>query len=333
MRVRHNAAGKEYSREQRWLLQALFLVLPTAVVVLLLINRTTTSQPLQQQGERQLSLSNDVSSSSSFTTKAAAPAIRGGGASSTGGGVVVGSTGGAWTAETHLTQYGFNVDAGLVRVLESSCRDIENARNTPDSQWSPHPSQDASIGGFWRAPAVVDCQVLELGSGVGVYVDALKKDQGKKNRKVFGIEPNRMGGVYERRNGPRQLLVDIMADNADPVALAQSVLRDELHNANGGFDLIYSIEVCEHMPLDRHIDAAKFLAALARPGTKLIFGAASPGQSGTGHMGNRSRAQWEEILAQVGFVKHDQETLTVAHELDEYNHKVNTQVYYFNKKP
>jgi SAM-dependent methyltransferase len=248
-----------------------------------------------------------------------------------GGGVVVGSSGGAWTAETHLTQYGFNVDAGLVRVLEASCRDVENARND-GSQWSRHPSLDAPIGGLWRPPAIVDCRVLELGSGVGVYVDALKKDQAKRNRQVFGIEPNRMGGVYERRNGPRQLLVDIMA-TTDPVGLAKSVLRDQLKKTNGNddgkFDLLYSIEVCEHMPLDRHEDAAVFLATLARPGTKLIFGAAHPGQGGTGHIGNRKKSEWESILDNVGFVKHEQETLAVAHELDEYNHKVNTQVYYY----
>lgn len=38
-----------------------------------------------------------------------------------------------------------------------------------------------------------------------------------------------------------------------------------------------------------------------------------------------------KILEQVGFVKDPTESLSVAHELDEYNHKVNTQVYYFQE--
>lgn len=244
-----------------------------------------------------------------------------------GEGTIVGSSGGAWTAETHLQQYGFNVDAGLVRVLEASCREVENTRNAPDSQWSAHPSRDSPIGGLWRPPAIVDCKVLELGSGVGVYVDALKKDNAKRKRKVFGVEPNRMGGVYERSNGPRQLTVDIMkAEN--PELLAQTIRREQL-GGDTAFDVLVSIEVCEHMPLDRHTHATAFLAALARPGTKLIFGAAHPGQSGTGHIGNRPKREWENILKSVGFIKDLQQTVELSHELDEYNHKVNTQVYYY----
>ena len=241
---------------------------------------------------------------------------------------IIGAEGGAWTAGTHITQYGFNVDAGLIRVLEAACRDIENARNTPDSQWSPHPSNNAPIGGFWRAPKVVDCRVLELGSGVGIYVDSLKKDQGKRKRKVFGIEPNPMGGVYERKNGPRQLAIDILSVD-DTFALAKHLLKEHLNGE--AFDLLYSIEVCEHMPPERHLDAAKFLAGLSRPNTKLIFGAAHPRQGGTGHIGNRAKGEWESILEQVGFEKEPVESLSVAHELDEYNHKVNTQVYYFQE--
>lgn len=246
--------------------------------------------------------------------------------------VLVGANGGAWTAGTHLSAYGFNVDAGLVRMLEASCREIENQRNSAaggdGSQWSKHPSQTSPIGGLWRPPSVVDCRVLELGPGVGVYVDSLKKDSAKRKRLVFGVEPNPMGGVFDRRNGPRQLAIDIL-EHDDPVALAHSIRKEHL-GGDKAFDLLYSIEVCEHMPLARHEDAARFLAGLAREGTKLLFGAAKPGQEGTGHIGNRPMKEWENILANVGFVKNYNETLALAHELDEYNHKINTQVYYYH---
>lgn len=201
----------------------------------------------------------------------------------------VGEKGGAWTAETHLRKYGFNVDAGLVDVIEESCREIENQRQPDGSEWSQHPG-DGPIHGLWRPPKVVDCRVLELGPGVGVYVDSLKKDQAKKNRKVYGIEPNPMGGTFERRNGPHQLAINIL-ETDDPYKLAKKICQDELDGES--FDLVYSIEVCEHMPPDRHEDAARFLAGLSRKGTKLIFGAAGKGQTGTGHIGNRPKNEWE----------------------------------------
>jgi hypothetical protein len=82
-------------------------------------------------------------------------------------------------AQTELSTTAFNVDAGLVDVIEQACREIENARNQPDSQWSARPGE-GPIQGFWRPPKIVDYKVLELGSGVGVYVDSLKKDNARK---------------------------------------------------------------------------------------------------------------------------------------------------------
>lgn len=202
---------------------------------------------------------------------------------------LVGEEGGAWTAETHLRKYGFNVDAGLVDILEESCREIENNRQTDGSMWKQHDGK-GPIHGLWKPPSVVDCRVLELGPGVGVYVDSLKKDKAKKNRQVYGIEPNPMGGAFERRNGPKQLAIDIL-EASDTYELAKTIRNEELNGKS--FDLVYSIEVCEHMPPERHEDAAKFLAGLSRRGTKLIFGAAHKGQSGTGHIGNRSKEEWE----------------------------------------
>jgi SAM-dependent methyltransferase len=207
----------------------------------------------------------------------------------------IGEGGGAWTAETHLRKYGFNVDAGLVDVIEESCREIENNRQTDGTMWSQHPG-NGPIHGLWRPPTVVDCRVLELGPGVGVYVDSLKKDAAKKKRKVYGIEPNPMRGTFERRNGPKQLAINIL-DHEDSYVLAKQICKDELNGES--FDLVYSIEVCEHMPPERHEDAAKFLAGLSRKGTKLIFGAAHRGQAGTGHIGNRPKEEWEGKLDEV----------------------------------
>ena len=245
--------------------------------------------------------------------------------------VVVGESGGAWTAQTHLSVYGFNADWGLMEVLEDACREVENTRNSNSNKhWRQYINKDNDshvLNGWWVAPKVVDAKVIEIGCGVGVYVDALKKEAAKKKRKVFCIEPNPMGGTFDRQGGPKQLAVNLL-EHGDTFEFAKSIRQMELQGDY--FDLIYSIEVFEHMPLDRHEDAAKFMAGLARPGTKLIFGAASPGQKGTGHIGNRKLPEWENILKQVGFHKDAAATIKARRQMQEYNHKKNTQVYLFH---
>jgi hypothetical protein len=83
------------------------------------------------------------------------------------------------------------------------------------------------------------------------------------------------------------------------------------------------------MPLDHHMDATGFLSELARKGTKLIVGASSPGQAGTGHIGNRNKKEWEEIMKQVGFVKDVAATIKVQRQMQEFHHKQNAPVYLY----
>jgi hypothetical protein len=134
------------------------------------------------------------------------------------------------------------------------------------------------------------------------------------------------GGAFDRSNGPKQLVVDILSKR-NSFEFGKTIRKQYLNGDS--FDLLYSIEFCEHMPPDRHIDAAKFFAGLSRYGTKLIFGAAIPGQGGTSHIGMRTKKQWEEILLSVGFVKDDAETDAVTFTLNEFNHKVTTQVFFY----
>lgn len=245
---------------------------------------------------------------------------------------VEGTEGGAWTAETHLSTYGFNVDWGLLEVLEASCRDAENSRIPEESdKWHQYQNTDTlhPLNKMWVPPNIrnVNCRVLEVGCGVGVYVDALKKEKVKINRKVIGIEPNPMGGTFNRGlRAPKQLAIDILSF-PDVTKLAKDIRTKQL----GGkyFDLIYSIEVFEHMPLDRHDDAVQFLAASSQKGTKLIFGAAKKGQAGVGHIGGRSTDEWEKIMAKHGFVKDAQATADATQTFQEFNHRSNTNVYFF----
>jgi hypothetical protein len=248
----------------------------------------------------------------------------------------VGFDGGAWTAQTHLTVYGFNADWGLMEVLEDACREIENAHNAAngDPIWYQYTSTDPQhvLMDYWVSPKVVDAKVVEIGCGVGIYVDALIKENAKRKRTIFGVEPNRMGGTFDRRGGPKQLAIDIL-EQGDTFEFGTALRKKELRAFQDNdqyFDLIYSIEVFEHMPLDRHIDAARFLAGLSKKGTKLIFGASSPQQQGTGHIGNRKKVEWETILLNVGFHKDAVATAKAQKQILEYNHKKNTQVYFFH---
>lgn len=247
----------------------------------------------------------------------------------------IGYEGGAWTAQTHLAKYGFNVDWGLLEVLESSCRDIENSRIPEgEDKWKQYSNEDPDhpLTDWWTAPKskYVDCKVLEIGCGVGVYVDAFKKENAKKKRQVIGIEPNEMGGTFARgKEGPKQLAINFL-DADDPGIYAHQIRNDEL--GGEAFDLIYSIEVMEHIPRERHEDAVKFLVGSARKGTKLIFGAAHPGQKGVGHIGNRKTTEWVKLMEKHGFVMNHEETAKAQRQMQEFNHRVNTRIYYYRGK-
>jgi len=305
---------------------------------------------------------------------------------------VLGGDGGAWTAQTHMSKYGFNVDWGLMDVLESSCRDIENSRipdadadaddnnnnsgggggaGSSSTKWNKYTNSDPNhpLINWWKPPSqkkYINCKVIEIGCGVGVYVDGLKKEVAKQNRIVIGIEPNWMGGTFERgKAGPKQLAINFLdaetetiidgtnnnnrgTSSSSPAAssattavvnTAKKICHDELgpsssstsKEENNKFDLLYSIEVFEHIPLERHNDAALFLATLSRKGTKLIFGAGKPGQGGVGHIGNRSKKDWIEIMKTHGFIQAPQDEIaSTVQQLQEMNHRLNTVVYYYN---
>jgi len=83
------------------------------------------------------------------------------------------------------------------------------------------------------------------------------------------------------------------------------------------------------MPLEKHEHVVAFFRALSRKGTKLIFGAGHPGQSGTGHIGNRSTKSWRQLIEAGGFIMDNTETYMAKQLVETYNHKANIQVFYF----
>lgn len=112
--------------------------------------------------------------------------------------------------------------------------------------------------------------VLEFGCGVGLYIDYLCHK--RPLQRAWGVEPEPMlfdGSVFHSVNKldacPAQLTSNIFSmDDSD------------LENW-GQFDLVYSIEVAEHLQQQQHSRLARFLAA--RTAKWLVFSAAHPGQA------------------------------------------------------
>ena len=118
---------------------------------------------------------------------------------------------------------------------------------------------------------------LEIGCGIGLYINFMErfttaavKDQGR----FLGVEPEPMVQAKVFGQDPyraQQLMLNVLD------AEAQQAVADL-----GTFDVVLSSEVIEHIPCDLH---SAFLDVLTdRTGKFLVFGAARPGQGGTGHV-------------------------------------------------
>lgn len=70
----------------------------------------------------------------------------------------------------------------------------------------------------------------------------------------------------------------------------------------GEYDLAISLEVAEHLPLER---AASFISQLCRAAPAVLFSAAVPGQGGDGHIHERWQDYWADLFAQQGYAVDD----------------------------
>ena len=129
---------------------------------------------------------------------------------------------------------------------------------------------------------------LEFGCGLGLYTGFLHQVAG--TRRALGIEPNAM--PFAGFRGAQQLRADLVVN----VSAAAGACESQL----GSFDLVFSIEVAEHLPPALH---GKMAALLARHTHGfLVFSAGRPGQPGVGHIGNRPQAEWEREFTSRGLV-------------------------------
>lgn len=170
--------------------------------------------------------------------------------------------GGHWSACTHLKSYGLNVDFGVLNMLLAL---------------QPRSS-------------------LELGSGMGLYTSWLHKMAGTSP--AIGIEPNPLMRPLLAAQGP----------NSSPGGLVQLVAN--VINASGQlaaceralpkFDVVFSVNMAEHLPLHMHGAIADVLARHTHG--FLLFAAGVPGSRGIGHIGNRPIHEWAALFEARGLV-------------------------------
>ena len=126
----------------------------------------------------------------------------------------------------------------------------------------------------WIKDVVKPKNVLDIGSGPGMYVDELIK----VGVDAFGID------------------IDDRVEGKDYLA------KESIFDTKRTADTVICFEVLEHIdPIyaDQEVDA---LYNAVEPGGTLIFTAAQPGQGGVGHINCRPRMYWHDKLVARGLV-------------------------------
>ena len=179
----------------------------------------------------------------------------------------VGVWGGAWSACTHLSTYGLNVAPFFMRFLALQLK--------PQS-------------------------ALEFGCGLGTTADFLARFTPGGSR-VTCIEPNAMDRteVYQRRPLP-QRPTQLAFDALTPSAGAQSAACSAEIKATR-FELVYSLEVAEHIPAALHPRLTEILSNAT--GRLLVF-SSSNARNSIGHLRDslRSQAEWRALFERHGLV-------------------------------
>lgn len=125
--------------------------------------------------------------------------------------------------------------------------------------------------------------VVDVGCGEGWWAQAFLDAEGGADE-ATGID-----GDYVDIQAPD--IYRIAYDLADP-DLAQRLVDFE------GFDLAVSLEVAEHLPVER---GPSFIADLCALAPVVLFSAAQPHQGGTGHVNCQPPRYWASLFNEQGF--------------------------------
>ena len=139
--------------------------------------------------------------------------------------------------------------------------------------------------------ALAPASALEFGCGLGLYTSWLHRVGGAEP--CVGIEPMPMPSSVFRAGAvwPRQIEADLLNATGDTQACMTAL---------GAFDLVYSMEVAEHIPRSKHAALADMLVRHTRH--FLVFSAGRPGQAGRAHIANRPASEWITEFTSRGLV-------------------------------
>lgn len=135
--------------------------------------------------------------------------------------------------------------------------------------------------------------MFDFGSGLGLYVDYMTQRGGTE---AIGIEPDgtmHVPEIFQRSSGPKPKALTVNIFKLSPAELNQ------LRNILGKFELVYSVEVVEHIPRHLHTQFFDFFVTLAK---KWILFGASPHFGGVGHISPRPIEEWKSELTSRGMV-------------------------------
>jgi hypothetical protein len=141
---------------------------------------------------------------------------------------------------------------------------------------------------------------LDVGSGGGGYVYYMKK----QGYAAEGIEYSLIGRMLGLLQG-----LHIQKFNCEWKINPFQFKR---------FDLVYSIEVGEHIPY--HLSNA-FVEYISNRGRLIVFSAAHPGQGGQGHINEQPQDFWKEKFEKHGFAYQSNETMDFKKNLIEQGYK------------
>lgn len=140
--------------------------------------------------------------------------------------------------------------------------------------------------------------VCDVGAGSGGYVMRLQQ----AGFNSCGVEYSAAGRLMGKLQGAKIFRFDC-SDTGELPTL-------------GRFDLVYSIEVGEHIPAEFACNFVKYITSLS---DFVIFSAAFPGQGGQGHINERPQDYWRELFLLEGYEYQPDQTVEFANRLRENN--------------
>lgn len=118
--------------------------------------------------------------------------------------------------------------------------------------------------------------ILEFGCGVGWYCKYFS-DHGVGI--VHGIEPQEMDANNFDGDGCRQFVYDVTT-------------QEEPEDIRDHYDVVWSLEVLEHIPREFHKQVFDYLAS--KEPRIVVFSGARVGQGGHGHVAERDELEWRD---------------------------------------